>query len=279
LWVCLLLFVRAVLLPAWGAQEAGRPYDDHDLEQAARDRLQRLHELRTASLSVSVRAGLARIEGQADSLAQVEKARRAVAQVRGIAELDNRIQVRDTASDDLRLTLELEREIERFPGLQGLAVEIRVAQAAATLEGRVHTAGERRLLLEAARGVAGLRSVELRLEVAEGSDKDDAALQRQIRGLLADRVRFPIQGRVQATVRDRTAVLEGVVQRLIDRLDAEEVAWHASGLRGVQNLIQVVPRPRVRHYSEMEAQPAGAERAAPRPDPETPEREVMDEDD
>jgi osmotically-inducible protein OsmY len=270
--LCLCLAFPGGAAPARALQEAGQPYDDRELERAARERLERLYDLRSATLSVSVRAGLARIEGQVDSLAQAEKARRAVAQIRGLAELDSRIQVRDAAVDDARLKVELEREIGRFPGLQGLVIDARVERAEATLAGRVRTAGERRLLLEAARAVEGVRAVDLRIEVSEGADEDDATLQRQIRGLLADRVRFPIRGRVQVTVRDRAAVLEGVVPRLIDRLDAEEVAWHAAGVRGVQNLIRVVPRPRVRHYSEMQARPAGVEPPAPQPDPETPER-------
>lgn len=260
--------------PARATHEAGQPYDDRDLERSARGRLERMHELRTADLSVSVRAGLARLEGRVDTLEQAEKARRAVAQVRGLLEIDDRVQVRDASEDDARLGLALQREIERFPSLQGLAIDVQVAGAKATLRGRVGTAGERRLLLEAARAVAGVRAVEMQIEVSEGAEKDDAALERQIRGLLADRARFPIRGRVRVAVRDRTAVLEGIVPRLIDRLDAEEVAWHAAGVRGVQNLIRVVPRPRVRHYSEMQARPPDAGPPALRPDPETPDRQA-----
>jgi hypothetical protein len=71
-------------------------------------------------------------------------------------------------------------------------------------------------------------------------------------------------------VRDRIAILEGEVQRVIDRLEAEEIAWYVGGVLGVQNLIAVAPRARLRPA----VAPQDEEEVPVRPlrtDPESPE--------
>ena len=259
-----------------------RVYDDHALAGAAEARLQREMDLRALPVRVEVKGGVAILRGRVDTLAQVETARRAVAQVRGLVELDatELVVPADSGLGDGRLRSALEDALALVPSLRSQALDIQVDQGVARLEGSVGTAVQRRLLLDKAREVRGLRGVVLQVTPREGSGDEDARVEEQVRGLLADRVRFPLQGRVTAKVRDHTAILEGTVQRVIDRLDAEQVAWYVGGVRGVQNLIQVVPRPRLRR-----ARQAGGEEAAPpaprepQGDPETPEPAQTKEDD
>ena len=267
-----------LILAAWFQADSravaaglGEPYNDSELESRARARLARDPGLQKLSIRVQVRAGVARLEGEVDSLRQMETAQRAVAQVRGLVELESALVVPAGFDRGSRLSQEVERSLQRFPRLRGSQLKVAVVDGLATVEGSVGTAGERRLVLEAARAVRGIRGVDLRLEVREGVGRDDSTLEREIRGLLADRKRFPIQGRVHVRVRDKTAILDGTVQRVIDRLDAEEVAWFAGGLQRVQNLILVVLRPRVHRppgeQVEEQENPVDAPLVA---DPETP---------
>ncbi|MEE9217621.1 MAG: BON domain-containing protein [Acidobacteriota bacterium] len=263
----------ALVLSVAMAAGVGEPYQDTDLERAARSRLQRRPDLRGLRLRVSVRSAVAHLEGEVEALEQALSARRAVAAVRGLIDLQDKLVVPAGMRSDERLQRDLEREIERFPSLRDLDLRTRVEQGTAILEGSTRTAGERRLVLEAVRRVRGVRAIELRLQAKQGSGDSDARVEAQVRGLLADRLRFPIQGRVSVQVKDRVAILQGRVQRVIDRLEAEEVAWFVAGVRGVQNQITVRPRPRL-----WRAQPAsegsGDEAPEQRPlrsDPETPE--------
>jgi osmotically-inducible protein OsmY len=248
-------------------------YDDSGLEARARSRLARDTFLSKLSLTLSVKDGVARLAGEVDSLEQAERARRAVAQTRGLVELEVALEVPAGLENDIHLESELTRAFGRFPSLKEEKLEARVEQGRVRLGGSVRTAGQRLLVLEAARGVRGVRGVDMQLDVREGADDDDARLEKQIRGLLADRLRFPIQGRVQVRVREREAILEGTVQRVIDRLDAEQVAWFAGGVRRVQNLVMVVPRPRIQRVREL-VREEGEENPVPeslQDDPETPD--------
>lgn len=257
----------------FAAAAAESRYDDEALQSKARARIERQPQLRGLSIGVSVRYGVASLEGHVDSLLQAESARRAVAEVRGLVDLHSSLVVPEGLVGDSELHGDLERELERFPALRQLDLRLTVQEGRAVIEGEVGTAGERRLVLEAARRVDGMRTVDLsRLGVREGRSVGDADVEALVRGLLGDRLRFPIQGRVSARVRDRIAILEGEVQRVIDRLDAEEVAWYVGGVLGVQNLIAVVPRSRI--HRALVPQGEGEELVPPRPirnDPETPE--------
>jgi len=255
------------------ARQLGEPYDDAQLEADARERLERNPRLRRLPIRVAVRGGVARLEGEVESLELIEAARRAVAGVRGLVDLQGALAVPRHLADDGRLADDLKRIVERYPRLQGTSVEWSVQGGEARAHGRVRTAGERRLILEGAREVRGLRSVELLLQVAEGADRADDVLERQVRGLLSDRLRFPIQGRVQVRVRERIASLEGTVQRVIDKLEAEEVAWFVGGVQGVHNHIQVLPRLRLWRPGEARPDVPGLS-----PDQETPEDEAEGED-
>lgn len=263
--------------PAAGVAAPGEPYDDVELERRARERLDRDLSVRRLPVRVSVRSGIARLEGEVETLGQIEAARRAVAQVRGLVHLESALRVPAGLADDARLEEDLRRSLERYPKLQRIPLALDIEDGQARVEGQVPTASERHLVLEAAREVRGLRGLDLRLQVGEGRS-DDTSLERRIRGLLSDRVRFPVRGRIDVRVRDGTAILEGRVGRIIDKLEAEEVAWLVGGLRGVQNLIMVVPRPPVRRLTDGSEEEAPAPRPLPA-DPETPDEETEGSDD
>lgn len=269
---------------AWGIFTAGAfplvcagaedGYDDAELERRARSRLERRIQLRGLPVEVSVRSGVGLLEGSVDSLEQAEMARRAVAGVRGLVDLQSALEVPAGVATDSELRRYVEQEIQRFPVLERLELRIDVKEGTAVIEGEVRSAGQRRLVLEAARRVEGVRGVDLMLRVREGQDVSDGVVEDQIRGLLSDRLRFPIQGRVSARVRDRIAILEGEVQRVIDRLDAEEVVWYVGGVLSVQNLITVVPRSHLRSAGAPRGDETGGSARPIRSDPETPEDEV-----
>ncbi len=273
-WIALawVMIAAGVFPVVCAAAEDG--YDDAELELRARSRLERRVQLRGLPIEVSIRSGIGLRKGSVNSLEQAEMARRAVAGVRGLVDLQSALEVPAGMATDSELRGYVEEEIERFPVLERLELRIDVKEGRAVIEGEVRSAGQRLLALEAARRVEGVRGVDLRLRVRGGQDASDGLVQDQIRDLLGDRLRFPIQGQVSARVRDRIAILEGEVQRVIDRLDAEQLAWYVGGVLSVQNLIKVVPRSRIRSAHA----PRGDETAGTvRPlqsDPETPEDEV-----
>jgi len=277
-------FGRAWIALAWGMLAAGvfpvvfagteGGYDDAELERRARSRLERRVQLHGLPIEVSVRSGVGLLEGSVDSLEQAEMARRAVAGVRGLVDLQSALGVPPGMAIDTELRRQVERELQRFPVLEQLELRIDVTKGTAIIEGEVRSAGQRRLVLEAARRTEGVRGVDLRLRVRGGQDASDGLVEDQIRSLLRDHSRFPIQGRVSARVRARIAILEGEVQRVIDRLDAEEVVWYVGGVLGVQNLITVVPRSHLRPAHAPRGDETEGTVKPVRSDPETPDDDV-----
>jgi len=127
-------------------------------------------------------------------------------------------------------------------GLSGLTLSIYVFMERAYLVGHVDSPGQAQAVLNTARHVQGLRSVEGYLPVtaptADGnsvSDKaSDVSLKAQVVSALALEPKV-VKSRVHAEVLDGRAVLLGVVSGEEERHHAETAAAGVEGIKAVTN--------------------------------------------
>jgi len=154
----------------------------------------------------------------------------------------------------------LEREprinIHRHP------IHIAAADGTVTLEGEVADVAAKRLALQLAGAVQGVRNVVDRLRIAPGERRGDGAVRDSAARLLLEqpersgcslnmrtnermevlrRVREDPAGDIQISVTDGAIVLEGHVISQSHRRFAGAVAWWTPGRRDVVNALEVRP--------------------------------------
>jgi osmotically-inducible protein OsmY len=128
------------------------------------------------------------------------------------------------------------------PLLDATAVQVTVAEGAATVTGTVPAYVHKALALRAAARVAGLAAVRDALFVRPpaGEDRGDPELEEEIACLLEWNAAVPRRG-IRGTVSGGWVRLEGEVALDVQRQEAEAAIEHLAGIRGVTNLIRVRP--------------------------------------
>ena len=153
-------------------------------------------------------------------------------------------------------------EHEPHINLHRYPVRIAVADGAVVLEGDVENVAAKKLALELAAGVEGVRGVVDRLRIVPGERRGDGAIRDSLGGFLLREpelrtcaIRARAKGRIE-TLRDvppggggeiefaveyGVITLEGAVISLSHKRVAGVLAWWAPGCRDVVNSLDVVP--------------------------------------
>lgn len=146
--------------------------------------------------------------------------------------------------------------LHRYP------IRIGFADGAVVLEGEVQDVAAKKLALELAAGVEGVRGVVDRLRIVPGERKGDGAIRDSLSGFLlrepelrtcAIRVRAKGRvetlrdvppggaGEIEVAIEEGVITLEGAVISLSHKRIAGVLAWWTPGCRDVVNSLDVVP--------------------------------------
>jgi osmotically-inducible protein OsmY len=141
-------------------------------------------------------------------------------------------------------------------------IRITFADGAVVLEGEIENIAAKKLALELAAGVEGVRGVADRLRIVPGERRGDGAIRDSLSGFflrepelrtcaLRVRAKGRIEtlrhvpaggaGEIEVAVEDGVIVLEGTVISLSHKRIAGVLAWWAPGCRDVVNSLDVVP--------------------------------------
>ncbi|MBI5628590.1 MAG: BON domain-containing protein, partial [Candidatus Rokubacteria bacterium] len=132
------------------------------------------------------------------------------------------------------------RELSWDSRVDETAVGVAVADRVVTLMGQVGSAAARIAAQEAAHRVCGVLDVvnDLVVKVPFGLSLTDTDLAHAVRHALEWDVDVP-DTRIRSTVRDAWVTLEGSVDTLREREDAERAVRRLAGVRGVENKVEV----------------------------------------
>ena len=148
---------------------------------------------------------------------------------------------------DHRLKANLRAALIGEQGLAGLSLSPEVLMERGYVTGHVETPDQAETIQRIARGVSGLRSVEVYLPISksqpssDSSTMSDMTIHTEIAAALklAPKV---VASRINVTVLDRQAVLLGVVSGDEERRSAVEAASGVQGVKGVTNWL-LLPEP------------------------------------
>ena len=130
------------------------------------------------------------------------------------------------------------REIDRDPNIPGWEIGVAAEDGVVTLTGRVDSLGLKLAAEQAAKRVAGVRSVANDLHVRADNERTDTDIAREALHRLRNNVCVPIG--VQAVVTDGFITLDGTVHWMHQWVAAESAVKHLAGVKGVANDITIV---------------------------------------
>jgi len=147
--------------------------------------------------------------------------------------------------------------------VEDAAIGVEIEQGVVTLNGTVGSWAARLAAHEAAHRVAGVLNVANHLDVklTSGTSRTDAEISQAVRNALDWDVFVP-KTRIRSSVADGQVTLEGEVDHLSQREDAEKAVRNIWGVRRVLDKIQVKPAPAAPHEVQKSIEAALERRAA-----------------
>lgn len=142
--------------------------------------------------------------------------------------------------DDLRVRSAVMRQLEWDPEVNADEIGVTAREGAVTLTGFIDSYAGKLAAERCARRVRGVRAVandlgvRLKLERTDADLAHDAAVALNLRGALPKTIK--------ATVHNGRITLTGAVDWMFQKTQAEKLVSHISGVTGVFNHIEVMPR-------------------------------------
>ena len=202
--------------------------------------------LQAGAVTVSVRKGVATLDGRVTTWDEQELARELASEVPGIAIIDNRLEATGRGRrSDRAIRWQIERDLNDDPLNDGLNLSVSVNDGRVSLSGEVGTRGEKDLLARRA-GVAGVTTVStagvdivrsLSMEGMTGKTPGASATLAALEAALRSDKRLG-NALIQPDLDGRVLTLHGTVRTAELKAAAESTARGVPGVEIVVNRIQ-----------------------------------------
>jgi osmotically-inducible protein OsmY len=213
---------------------------DDELRQLVIDELEWEPRIDPAYIGVACREGVITLTGHVKSYGEKRTAERAALRIRGVkalaVEIDVRLPEHKKTADD-EIATRAAKILHWDAAVPDDRIAVKVEKGVVTLTGTVEREYQKR---EAELDIQKLSGVQLIV--------NDIEVKPTVRaGDLRDRIRQALErnadldaSRISVTVADGKVVLEGKVSAWTEREVAEQAAWAAPGVVGVEDNIEIV---------------------------------------
>lgn len=184
------------------------PSGDEEVASFIQTDLRSDSRLKTATMAVKLDGGIATLTGQADSLAQIERATARANAVSQVKVVVNQMEVRDASEASIRNGAEAALKTQKL--VRAESIKVSAAGSRLTLEGEVGTWDESDLAREVVSGIAGVTAVDNRITVNFEGERTDAQIAEQLRFIIQDDPLYDGLDLV-ASVKDGVVKLNGEV--------------------------------------------------------------------
>lgn len=142
---------------------------------------------------------------------------------------------------DKELRRDVEQELEWEPAVDERKIGVSVVEGVVTISGEVDSYAEKWKAERAVERVMGVRGIVNELEVRSTSEPTDTAIAEAATRALRWNVMIPAD-KIKVKVTKGWVTLSGEVSWEYQRRAAEQAVRNLSGVRGISNLIGIVPR-------------------------------------
>ena len=213
---------------------------DSELKAAVRKVLDQDHRLNADNITLRTSFGHVILDGSVFTHHEREIAEQDARNVPGVAWVTNNLFTRVDKREDWAIADDIMFNLATDSLIDGFNIETTVKNGIVTLSGTVHSAYDKAHAADVASRVRGVKGVVNNLVVSSTNWKKDAELVKSIkRGLRTDWTTWWVARKINVTVKDGVAVLEGDVNSWKQRTKAAEIALHTFGILEVDNRLTV----------------------------------------
>ncbi|MBI3450991.1 MAG: BON domain-containing protein [Acidobacteria bacterium] len=207
--------------------------DDATIATAVLARVSGRPGLDVSAVTAEVTAGGLVLTGTVSSLFDRSEVERLASGVRGVAGVDNQLQVARVDRDDSGIEVDADRALGGLPRLRGFRISVSVQGSVITLDGDVPVARDRMDAEESVSRVRGATAIVNHLRLVPVSVSPDQ-LKRRVEALLGEKLIFgAVESLGVKASPEGEVTLDGAVPTPADRLRAERLVY---GLRGVSSV-------------------------------------------
>lgn len=231
----LIIALIVLLLSVVRARGESESVSDEMIALAVENQILSSEAIDGHSVDADCRDGLVTLSGHVGNLLSSLQAARSAQMIKGVVAVSNQLIVEPVALSDETIRKNIVASIQKEVTRETKA-EITVDKGMVALSGTLASPGEKFLVVNAARSVAGVRSVDDNLDVYRSDEVSDVILETQIQSII-DISADLIDADVAVSFKDGTAVFTGKVgseavrSLLIDK--AELCGADAADVRGV----------------------------------------------
>ena len=215
------------------------PSDDA-LKKCVQNTLNR--DTRVDKLDISIKAsyGHVTLDGSVPDRYQKRVAGQDVRDVVGVGWVTNNLFVRADRREDWAILDDVQFNLNTDYSLNGFDIDVKVKNAVVTLSGGTHTWHEKLHAEDLASHVRGVKKVINTIKVDWERRYSDAALTKEVKSRLKwNWTTHPVYDKIDVTVKNGVAILDGEVNRWSERREAGHVALHTEGVWTVDNRLTV----------------------------------------
>jgi osmotically-inducible protein OsmY len=213
--------------------------DDATLLRNVQSRIAGRPGVDASRVQAAVERGALSLTGTVASLYEREEIEKQAASVRGLAAVDNKIEIVRLDAPDIVLANEAERAISASPRLRALGVTVSAKDAVLSIDGEVPVARDREDVEDAASRVHGVQAIENHLRLTPVT-VDPEITRKRIEALLGNKLVFGgVEDLKVEVAQDGVVTLSGIVLTYADRLAAERFAYGVRGVSKVDNRLAV----------------------------------------
>jgi osmotically-inducible protein OsmY len=205
--------------------------------QATLDRDTRVDEL---DISIKASYGHVTLDGSVPDRYQKRVAGQDARDVVGVGWVTNNLFVLADRREDWAIRDDVEFNINTDYSLDGFDIGVKVKDAVVTLSGSTHTWYEKLHAEDLAVRVRGVKRVIDTIKVDWDRRYSDAALAKEVKSRLKwNWTTHPVYDKIDVTVKNGVAILDGEVNRWSERREADHVALNTEGVWTVDNRLTV----------------------------------------
>jgi len=243
-WIANVIKVKNNLSVKWydeeGVREDRKWLNEEELAGAVRKALNQDSRLAAFDITVVVQYGHVTLDGAVFTHYEKRIAEEDARNVVGVGWVTNNLITRIDQREDWALEGDIDFNLYTDAVLKPFDVSASVVNGTVTLTGVVHTWYQKSHAYDVASRVLGVKNVVNKVVINREKWKTDAELLKAIKSRLKkDWKTWWISKKINVTVKDYVATLEGDVNTWAQRNKAGELALHTIGIRKVDNRLTV----------------------------------------
>jgi osmotically-inducible protein OsmY len=218
----LVIAISLLERPAFG----GREMTDSDIRELIEARVVDTIAVAGDGLTVHVRDGVVMLSGSVANLLQQDQIHRIAESILGVRSVVDNVRLELSFRDDEDIAEDVRRALSQTSLRLGSNLFVTVDGGVVTLTGIVDSWVLNRMAARQAMSIRGVSSVVNRIDVQTGPDREDQAIQQDVKRRLAADLYIDAT-RIDVSVRGGHVILAGMVSTLAEKHRAAQSAWIA----------------------------------------------------